>query len=119
MESSGAQAVAFRPTACGVRTPALVGHARRLSGVDDERPAAEELERILVARAGLGDVGEERQAGVCGEVQPVEVQVELADGGMLEVLDAGVWKRTLWTPIGCGTPRSGLRARRTTVGLVG
>jgi hypothetical protein len=48
------------------------------------------LERILVARARLGGVGEERQPGVCGEVQPVDVQVEVADGGMVEVLDAGV-----------------------------
>jgi hypothetical protein len=27
---------------------------------------------------------------VCGEVQPVEGQAELADHGMVEVLDAGV-----------------------------
>jgi hypothetical protein len=41
---------------------------------------------------GLGGVGEERQAGVGGEVEPVVCQVEVADDGMAEVLDAGVVK---------------------------
>ena len=41
-------------------------------------------------RAGLGDVGEERQAGVGREDEPVVGQVEVADDGMVVVLDAGV-----------------------------
>ena len=69
---------------------ALVGRTRRLGGVDGGCPAAEELQRVLGAGAGLGGVGEERQAGVRGEVQPVEAQAELANDGMVEVLDAGV-----------------------------
>jgi hypothetical protein len=69
---------------------ALVGCGRQLGAVERCRPAAEELQRILGARAGLGGVGEDRQPGVCGEVEPVEAQVELADGGMVEVLDAAV-----------------------------
>src|SRR6266536_585339 len=67
-----------------------VGRVRRLGGVDGGCPAAEELQRFLGARAWLGGVGEERQAGVSGEVQPVEAQAELANDGMVEVLGAGV-----------------------------
>ena len=73
-----------------VEDSAWVGRARRLSGVDRGCPAAEELQRLLGARAGLGGVGEDRQPGVGGEVQPVVGQVEVADDGMVEVLDAGV-----------------------------
>src|SRR6478672_2422388 len=69
---------------------ALVGCGRGLGGVDGRCPAAEELQRVLGARAGLGGVGEERQAGVGGEVQPVEAQAELADDLMVEALGAGV-----------------------------
>src|SRR6266536_320998 len=71
-------------------TSALVGRARRLSVVDGGRPAAEELERLFRARTGFGGVGEDRQPVVGGEVQPVVAQAELADDGMVEVLDAGV-----------------------------
>jgi hypothetical protein len=39
---------------------ALVGRARRLSGVGGGRPAAEELECLFGARAGLGGVDEDR-----------------------------------------------------------
>ena len=53
---------------------ALVGRARGFGGVDRGCPAAEELQRLLGAGAGLGGVGEERQPGVSGEVQPVEAQ---------------------------------------------
>jgi len=62
---------------------------RRL-GVGGGRPAAKELERVLGAAPGLGGVGEERQAGVGGEVEAVVRQVEVADDGMVELLDAGV-----------------------------
>ncbi len=40
------------------------------------------------ARAGLGRVGEDRQPVVCGEVQPVEAEVQFADGGVVKLLDA-------------------------------
>src|SRR4051812_16763956 len=69
---------------------AWIGGARQLGGVDRRGPAAEELQRLLRARAGLGGVGEERQAGVGSEVEPVVGQVEVADDGMVELLDAGV-----------------------------
>jgi hypothetical protein len=52
---------------------ALVGRARRLSGVDGGRPAAEEFERLLRARTGLGGVREDRQSVVCGELPLVSV----------------------------------------------
>ena len=39
---------------------------------------------------GFGGVGEEGQARVCGEVHAVVAQAELANDGMVEVLDAGV-----------------------------
>lgn len=42
--------------------------------------------------AGLGCVGEQRQAGVGREVESVVGQAEVADDGMAEVLDAGVVK---------------------------
>lgn len=51
-------------------------------------PASEELEGFFVARAGLCGVGEDGQAGVRGELQPLEVEAELADYGVVEVLDA-------------------------------
>ena len=57
--------------------------------VERRGPAAEELEGFLVARAGLGGVGEDRQAGVGGEVQALEVEAEVADDGVVEALDAG------------------------------
>ena len=38
----------------------------------------------------LGGVGEDRQPIVCGEIETVEVQAELADDWVMEVLDAGV-----------------------------
>ena len=69
---------------------ALVGRPRRLGAVDRGRPAGQELQRLLGTRAGLGGVGEEPQPVVGGEVQPVEVQVELADDGLVEVLGTGV-----------------------------
>src|ERR1700730_12818623 len=71
-------------------TSALVGSVLRLSGVGGGRRAAEELERLFGARTGLGGVGEDRQAGVCWKVHPGEAQAELADHGMVEVLDADV-----------------------------
>src|SRR6266508_6761625 len=71
---------------------ALVGRARRLSAVGGGRPATEELQRLLRARTGLGGVREHRQPVVCGEVEPVVAQAELADHGMVELLDAGVVK---------------------------
>jgi NAD(P)-dependent dehydrogenase (short-subunit alcohol dehydrogenase family) len=65
-ESRGVSAEAFG-TAPGSRSgSALVGRPRQLGGVDGGRPAAEELERFLGARAGFGGVGEQRQPGVCG-----------------------------------------------------
>jgi len=74
--------VVYRPT-----NLALVGRACGLSGVERRRRAPKELQRLLGARARLGAVGEERQPLVCGELQPVEAQAELADDGMVEVLD--------------------------------
>src|SRR6266508_4470820 len=68
----------------------LVGRARRLSRVKGGRPAAEEVERLLRARTGLGGVGEDRQPVVCSEVEPVVAQAELANHGMVEALDARV-----------------------------
>src|SRR5437870_13789683 len=68
----------------------LVGRLRRLRGVGGGCPAAEELERLFGARARLSGVGEDRQPVVCGEVQPVVAQAELADDGMVELLDTGV-----------------------------
>lgn len=62
---------------------------RRL-GLGGGCPAAEELQRVLGAGAGLGRVGEERQPGVAGELETLVAQFEVADGGMVEVLDAGV-----------------------------
>ena len=52
-------------------------------------PAAEEVERLLGAGAGFGGVGEERQPGVGGDVEAVEAEAELADDGVVEVLDGG------------------------------
>src|SRR5438552_6353700 len=77
-------------TAVSRSASALVGCAHRLNSVGGGGPAAEELERLFGARAGLGGVGEDRQPVVCGEVQPVKAQAELADDGMVELLDAGV-----------------------------
>src|SRR4051812_18439111 len=57
----------------------LVGRAHRLGGVDGGRPAAEELQRLIRARARLGGVGGQRQPMVGGDVQAVEAQAELAD----------------------------------------
>ena len=68
----------------------MVGRARRRRLVDRRCQAAEELQCFLGARAGLGGVGKERQPWVRGEVEPVVAQVELANVGMVEVLDAGV-----------------------------
>ena len=45
--------------------------------------------RLRGARAGLGGVGEERETVVGGDVQAVEAEAELADDGMMEVLDRG------------------------------
>jgi hypothetical protein len=69
---------------------ALVSRVRWLSGLDRGRPGTEELERLFGARTGLGGVGEDRQPVVCSEVQPVVAQAELADRGMVELLDTGV-----------------------------
>src|SRR5438876_1145167 len=69
---------------------ALVSRVRRLRGLGGGRPAPEELECLFRARAGFGGIGEDRQPVVCREVKPVEAQAELADNGMVEVLDAGV-----------------------------
>ena len=74
---------------------AWVGRARRLSGVDRGCPAAEELQGLLGARAGFGGVGEDRQPGVCREIEPVVAQVELADDRMVECLTPMLWKRRL------------------------
>jgi hypothetical protein len=63
---------------------------RRLGGDHRGYPAAEEFQRVLGAGAGLGGVGEDRQARVRGEVESVVAEGELADFGMVEVLDAGV-----------------------------
>jgi hypothetical protein len=68
----------------------VVGRARQLGGIDGGRPAAEECQGLVGARAGLGGVGDDRQPGVSGEVQPVVAELELADDGMVEVLDARV-----------------------------
>src|SRR5437764_335388 len=62
----------------------------RCFGVGRGRPAAKELQRFVCAGAGLGGVGEERQAGIGGEVEAVVRQMQVADDGMVEVLDAGV-----------------------------
>jgi hypothetical protein len=59
-------------------------------------PSCRGVQRVLGAGAGFGGVGEEGQPGVSGEVEPVEAQAELADGGMVEALGAVLWKRTLW-----------------------
>src|SRR2546429_5035560 len=80
----------MRPGRLVSSTSALVGRARQPSVVDGGRPAAEELERLLGARARLGGVGEDRQPVVCGEVEPVVAEGEIADVWMVEVLDAGV-----------------------------
>jgi hypothetical protein len=68
----------------------LVDRARGLSGVEGGCPATEKLQRLLGARPGLGGVGEDRQPVVRGEVEPVEGEGEIADDGMVELLDAGV-----------------------------
>jgi hypothetical protein len=52
-------------------------------------PASEQSQCFLVARAGFGGVGEEREPVVGGDVQAIEVQAELADDGVVEVLDRG------------------------------
>lgn len=67
----------------------LVGRARRLGGVAGGGPAAEELQRLLGAGAGLGRVDGDRQPGIGGEVHPVVAEGEIADDGVVEVLDAG------------------------------
>jgi hypothetical protein len=53
-------------------------------------PAPEEVQRFFGACAGFSGVGEEGEAGVRDEIEPVVAEGELADGGMVEVLDAGV-----------------------------
>src|SRR5436190_20629963 len=83
------QGMHVKPTPLSVRS-GLVGRARRLGGVDRGCPAIEKLQRLVRAGAWLGDVREERQPVVCGELQPVVGQVELADDGMEELLDTGV-----------------------------
>src|SRR3954454_14525657 len=79
-----------RPQRLGIiRASAEVCRALRL-GVGGGGPAAEELQRVCGAAAGLGGVGDECEAGVGGEVESVVGQVEVADDGVVEVLDAGV-----------------------------
>ena len=95
------------------RDSALVGRSRRLGGVDRGRPASEQVERLLGAGAGFGGVGEERQPVVGGDVEAVEAEAELADDGVVEVLDGGgVEADVVCGPVGAERARSGSRARR-------
>src|SRR4029453_15088827 len=50
--------------------------------------AAEQAKRLGRARAGVGGVGEDRQPGVEDEVEALVVELEIADLGGVEVLDA-------------------------------
>ena len=64
-----------------IRAPALwFGRA--------SRPSSRAVERFLVAGAGLGGEDEHRQPGVGGDVQALEVEVELTDDRVVEVLEA-------------------------------
>ena len=63
--------------------------------------------------AGLGCVGEQRQAGVGREVESVVGQAEVADDGMAEVLTPALKKWTLGRgPAGAKRPGFALRVRR-------
>ena len=53
-------------------------------------PAGEEVEPFRGAGAGFGGVREHRQPAVGGEVEPFDVQSQLADEGMHQALGAGV-----------------------------
>jgi len=54
------------------------------------RPAAEQLERLLRPRAGLGGVDPHGQAGIGNDVHRLEAELEFADEWMAHVFDAAV-----------------------------
>src|SRR3954454_5930423 len=73
------------------RVPArLVGSVARggTAALFRRRPARKQTERLCRPRAGLGGVGDDHQAGVGADLQPVEAELELADDRMVEALDA-------------------------------
>jgi hypothetical protein len=73
----------------GARSPTVLpGRLVRRKGVCRCGPAAEQVQGFLVAAAGFGCVGEDRQARVGGEVEAVEAGADVADRWVVEVLDA-------------------------------
>src|SRR4051812_28249465 len=81
-----------RPSSrCSMKILLVSGLAGPLRGAGvgvRRRPAAEEPEGLLVARARLGGVGEDREPAVGGEIEALEVQLEVADDRVAEALDA-------------------------------
>src|SRR4051794_40931111 len=83
--SSAVRSPPPEPRRCGGSAVGEVGcGARRRGG----GPASEEPQRRFIAGTGIGRVGEDRQAAVGSEIEALEVEVEVADDGVVEALDA-------------------------------
>src|SRR4051794_15374670 len=109
MESRSSDSAARLPRRRGlVGFSALVGCQRWVGDAGCGCPASQEVERLLGSRAWFGGVGEEGQPVVGGDVQTVEAEAELADDGVVEVLDGGSVKPNV---VGCP-----MRAKRVASG---
>src|SRR5947209_5315291 len=87
---------------------ARVGRPRWVGDARSGCPASQEVQRLLGARAWLGGVGEEGQSMVGGDVQAVEAEAEIADDGVVEVLEGGrVKANVVGRPVGAERVASG------------